>query len=96
MFAAIARALLGFIALVVPGHPGLHLFKANIALVGKYPRHGPSVRVSLNRDDGEKLVLEERKQCASEFGTGMAMIFQDPMTALNPVRRIGTQLSESL
>jgi oligopeptide/dipeptide ABC transporter ATP-binding protein len=30
------------------------------------------------------------------WGTGMAMIFQDPMTALNPVRRIGTQVTESL
>jgi oligopeptide/dipeptide ABC transporter ATP-binding protein len=30
------------------------------------------------------------------WGTGMAMIFQDPMTALNPVRRIGSQVTESL
>jgi len=30
------------------------------------------------------------------FGTGMAMIFQDPMTALNPVRKIGSQIMEGL
>lgn len=30
------------------------------------------------------------------WGIDMAMIFQDPMTALNPVRRIGTQVTESL
>ena len=30
----------------------------------------------------------------SKWGTEMAIIFQDPMTALNPVRRIGAQISE--
>ena len=30
------------------------------------------------------------------YGTGMAMIFQDPMTSLNPVVKIGRQITESL
>ncbi len=30
------------------------------------------------------------------WGAEMSMIFQDPMTALNPVNRIGTQITESL
>jgi oligopeptide/dipeptide ABC transporter ATP-binding protein len=46
--------------------------------------------------DGKALTSMSREQVRDEFGTGMAMIFQDPMTALNPVRRIGTQISESL
>jgi len=46
--------------------------------------------------DGKELTAMTRDQVRNEFGTGMAMIFQDPMTALNPVRRIGTQISESL
>jgi oligopeptide/dipeptide ABC transporter ATP-binding protein len=46
--------------------------------------------------DGKELTAMSREQVRDQFGTGMAMIFQDPMTALNPVRRIGTQLSESL
>lgn len=37
-----------------------------------------------------------RDQVRKMWGTGMAMIFQDPMTALNPVRRVGNQLTESL
>jgi oligopeptide/dipeptide ABC transporter ATP-binding protein len=46
--------------------------------------------------DGKELSAMSRDQVRNEFGTGMSMIFQDPMTALNPVRRIGTQISESL
>ena len=32
----------------------------------------------------------------SYWGTQMAMVFQDPMTSLNPVMRIGKQITESL
>jgi peptide/nickel transport system ATP-binding protein len=30
------------------------------------------------------------------WGTDLAMVFQDPMTSLNPVRRIGIQITESI
>ena len=35
-------------------------------------------------------------RCASYWGTQMAMVFQDPMTSLNPVMKIGKQITESL
>jgi peptide/nickel transport system ATP-binding protein len=40
-----------------------------------------------------KLSLGESRKL---YGTGMAMIFQDPMTSLNPVVKIGRQLTEGL
>lgn len=44
--------------------------------------------------DGHDLSGMSKEEVRNLFGTGMAMIFQDPMTALNPVRRISSQLSE--
>ena len=51
--------------------------------------------------DGGKLMFEGRDLCAAsvaemrEFrGAGIAMIFQEPMTALNPLRTIGDQIAE--
>ena len=46
--------------------------------------------------NGRELTAMSKEEVRNQFGTGMAMIFQDPMTALNPVRRVGTQISESL
>jgi oligopeptide/dipeptide ABC transporter ATP-binding protein len=46
--------------------------------------------------DGKELTAMSSAQVRNEFGTGMAMIFQDPMTALNPVRRVGSQIAEGL
>ena len=42
---------------------------------------------------GEELVNTNRQKL---WGTKMAMIFQDPMTSLNPVMKVGNQVSEPL
>ncbi|MFD0853879.1 ABC transporter ATP-binding protein, partial [Actinomadura adrarensis] len=45
---------------------------------------------------GQDLSLESAEAMRSILGTRMAAVFQDPMTALNPVRTIGTQVTEPL
>jgi oligopeptide/dipeptide ABC transporter ATP-binding protein len=46
--------------------------------------------------DGERLDGLGDEALRSYWGTKMAMVFQDPMTSLNPVMRIGRQITESL
>ena len=45
---------------------------------------------------GEELTTKTSKELRKMWGPGMAMIFQDPMTSLNPVLKIGRQITESL
>ncbi len=45
---------------------------------------------------GLELTSLEPDQLRQVWGAELSMIFQDPMTALNPVKRIGKQISESL
>ena len=46
--------------------------------------------------DGRDVRTLSRPEARHFWGTEMAMVFQDPMTSLNPVKRIGTQLTESI
>jgi oligopeptide/dipeptide ABC transporter ATP-binding protein len=45
--------------------------------------------------DGKDLVTMPRSRLRDLRGKGIAMIFQEPMTALNPVMRVGTQIAEA-
>jgi peptide/nickel transport system ATP-binding protein len=45
---------------------------------------------------GEELTDKTVREMGRFWGPEMAMVFQDPMTSLNPTLRIGEQLSESL
>jgi peptide/nickel transport system ATP-binding protein len=45
---------------------------------------------------GERLDGMSDQALRSYWGTQMSMVFQDPMTSLNPVMRIGNQITESL
>ncbi len=46
--------------------------------------------------DGNNLLSLSEKQMRSIRGSRIAMIFQEPMTSLNPVRTIGEQISEAI
>ena len=45
---------------------------------------------------GHELTAMDDKSLREVWGAELSMIFQDPMTALNPVKRIGDQICESL
>ncbi len=58
----------------------------------------PSGRITAGRvlfDDQDLLALPEREMRAVRGGS-LGMIFQEPMTSLNPVMRIGDQIAESI
>ncbi len=48
------------------------------------------------RFDGRDVMAIGRKELPDMWGIDMAMIFQDPMTSLNPVIKVGRQVTEHL
>ena len=67
-----------------------------LAIMGLLPK--PAGRVIGGRVmfDGDNLADVPTGQLRRIRGNRIAMIFQEPMTALNPVQRIGRQLAESI
>jgi peptide/nickel transport system ATP-binding protein len=88
-FALERGATLGLI-----GESGCGKSLTALALMGLLPEQA-RVSGSIRLDGQELLGLSERRLCALR-GNRMAMVFQEPMTALNPVHGIGRQVAEPL
>ena len=65
-----------------------------LAMMGLLPQ-GSAVSGHAWLDEGDVLAKSEREMCALR-GNRVGMIFQEPMTALNPVKSIGSQVAETL
>ena len=65
-----------------------------LAVMGLLPRRARA-EGSLRLGDTDLLTLPERA-LAKLRGRDIGMVFQEPMTALNPLQRIGTQVAETI
>ncbi len=77
------------------GESGCGKSTAGLSIMKLLPNVGHIVRGSVNLL-GRELVKLPEKQMREVRGNDVAMIFQDPMTSLNPVMRIGKQIDEGL
>ena len=88
-FALQPKEVLGIV-----GESGSGKSVTSLAIMGLLPksaRIGGSVKFR-----GEELLGRSDKEMSRIRGLGMAMIFQDPMTSLNPVYTVGHQLAEAV
>jgi len=69
------------------------LSRSILRLLGPAATTSPEARIVF---DGRDLLRLDRAGMQAVRGRRIAMVFQDPMTALNPVRPIGVQLAEGM
>lgn len=65
------------------------------SVMGLLP-NGNVVREGSVRYQGNEIIDLRTDQLRRYWGPEMAMVFQDPMTSLNPVMKVGAQITESL
>jgi peptide/nickel transport system ATP-binding protein len=66
------------------------------AVMGLLSKNAMAVETGSIRLEGEELTTKSDADLRAIRGTRMAMVFQEPMTALNPVERVGDQIAEVL
>ena len=78
----------------IVGESGSGKSMTALSLMGLLP-NGAKSTGSASLSDTNLLTLSEEKMCTYR-GNAIGMIFQEPMTALNPVQTIGKQVAETL
>ncbi|WP_020496860.1 ABC transporter ATP-binding protein [Sciscionella marina] len=77
------------------GESGCGKSVTSLAIMGLLPKRGNRVSGSVRFAGTELLSLSDR-QLRDRRGSDLAMVFQDPLTSLNPVVTIGVQVAEVL
>ncbi len=82
--------------LAVVGESGSGKSVSSLALLGLLPRPAGHVLAGSAMFQGDDLLALDERRLERLRGDRIAMIFQEPMTSLNPVLTIGRQLTEGL
>ncbi|RNI19551.1 ABC transporter ATP-binding protein [Flexivirga caeni] len=77
------------------GESGCGKSVTSLAIMGLLPKRGNKVAGSATYDGTDLLTLDDREM-RDHRGRDIAMIFQDPLSSLNPVVSIGVQVAEVL
>jgi len=80
--------------LAITGESGSGKSMTALAVMGLLPR-GAATRGRVLLEGADLLARSERAMCAVR-GREIGMVFQEPMTALNPVQTIGDQVAETV
>ena len=81
--------------LCVVGESGCGKSLTSLAIMGLLPKNAQrsAETLELKQEDLQKLT---ERQLSDIRGNRMAMIFQEPMTSLNPYHKVGNQITESI
>jgi peptide/nickel transport system ATP-binding protein len=82
--------------LAIVGESGSGKSVSSLALLGLLPRRSAKVEQGRALYDAHDLLALPEERLRKLRGDRLAMIFQEPMTSLNPVLTIGRQLTEGL
>lgn len=78
------------------GESGCGKSVSALAILGLLPKAPASVTTGSVRFLGDELVGATEEKLRSIRGSAVSLVFQDPLSSLNPVLTIGTQLSEQI
>ena len=82
--------------LAIVGESGCGKSVTSLSIMGLLPRPHGRVAAGSIRFEGRELVGADERTMQDLRGNGMAMIFQEPMSSLNPAFTVGEQIIEGL
>ncbi len=76
------------------GETGAGKTTTALSIMGLLPEKVGAIKQGKIKFEGEDLLKKSKREMRAIRGKKISMIFQDPMTALNPVKTVGDQIAE--